>query len=166
LIQIKAARRFSARCFIGNVKGQLWSWEDDRENVKPKFTHGQDAGKVALALWLFIAPWMLNYGQVRLVVWNGNAVAVIVAASSIAAMLKFTTWEEWISIIAGFWLFASPWLLGYTSLLSPTVTLPAAANHVAVGLMLVILSLWELNVWELVTGKARNARGAPPNNTN
>jgi len=39
------------------------------ETQRPKFTHGQDAGKVVLALWLFVAPWMLKYSQVRLPVW-------------------------------------------------------------------------------------------------
>ncbi len=131
---------------------------------KPKFTHGQDAGKVVLALWLLVAPWMLNYGEVRLVVWNEIAVAIVVIAFSIAAILKFTAWEEWISIIAGFWLITSPWLLDYTSRLAPKVVLPATANHLAVGLMLVILSLWELNVWELATGRSRKAQDAAPNN--
>ena len=115
-----------------------------------KFTHGQDAGKLALALWLFVSPWILNYSEVRLPVWNTFAVATIVAVFSAAAMLKFTKWEEWINIVAGFWLIASPWLLGYTALLGPTKTLPATtANHLAVGLAIVILSLWELNLWEL-----------------
>lgn len=114
-----------------------------------KFTHGQDAGKLALALWLFASPWILNYSEVRLAVWNTFAVATIVAVFSVAAMLKFTKWEEWINIVAGFWLIASPWLLSYTALLGPTKTLPATANHLAVGLAIVILSLWELNLWEL-----------------
>jgi len=115
---------------------------------KPQFTHGQDAGKILLALWLFVSPWMMNYNDVRLPVWNGFAVGIVVAAASLAAILKFTTWEEWINIIAGFWLIGSPWVLGYTALLGPTRTLPATANHLAVGLAIVILSLWELNVWE------------------
>lgn len=118
---------------------------------RPKFTHGQDAGKLALALWLLVSPWILKYTDVRLPVWNGAAVAIIVAAFSIAAMLKFTKWEEGISVAAGFWLIASPWVLGYTALLGPTRTLPATANHLAVGLAFVILSLWELNVWERAT---------------
>ena len=117
-----------------------------------KFTHGQDAGKVVLALWLLVSPWMLNYSQVRMAVWNGNAVALIVAAFSLAAILKFTVWEEWINIAVGFWLIASPWFLDYTSLLGNTTTLTATANHLAVGLAIVILSLWELNVWEMATG--------------
>ena len=120
----------------------------------PKFTHGQDAGKVALALWLIVSPWILNYSDVRLPVWNGFAVAVVVAAFSIAAMLKFTKWEEAINIVAGFWLIASPWALDYTALLGPTKTLPATANHLAVGLAVVILSLWELNVWEVISRTA------------
>jgi len=120
-------------------------------NQTPKFTHGQDAGKLALALWLFVAPWILHYNQAPLPRWNSYAVAIVIAVFSLAAMLKFTRWEEWINIVAGFWLIASPWVLGYTSILGPTETLPAAANHLAVGLAVVILSLWELNVWELAT---------------
>ncbi len=124
---------------------------------------------MVLALWLFVAPWMLNYSHVRLPTWNGDAVAIIVAVSSIAAMLKFNKWEEWISIVAGFWLIASPWLLDYTSVLPATATLPGAqrqvvhlalpatANHLAVGLAFVILSLWELNLWELATGRSTEA---------
>jgi len=121
---------------------------------RPKFTHGQDAGKVILALWLFVSPWMLSYTQMRLPVLNGDAVGVIVAAFSIAAMLKFTKWEEWINIVAGFWLIASPWILDYTSLIGNTATLPATANHLAVGLAIVMLSLSELNLWERATGSS------------
>lgn len=135
-----------------------------------KFTHGQDAGKVALALWLLVSPWMWNYSQLSTAVWNGDAVAVIVAVSSIAAMLKFNRWEELISIAAGLWLMASPLVLDYTALLPPSasiellekqhatpIALPASANHLAVGLAFVILSFWELNLWEIATGKSRKA---------
>lgn len=136
----------------------------------PKFTHGQDASKVALALWLFVSPWVLNYSQARTAVWNGDAVAVIVAVSSIAAMLKFNRWEELISIFVGLWLMASPLVLDYTALLPASasaallqrqhaapIALPASANHLAVGLAFVILSFWELNLWEIATGKSRKA---------
>jgi len=125
------------------------------ERRKPKFTHGQDAAKIALAVWLFIAPWMLNYSYARFIVWNEDSVAIVVAGFSIAAILKFTTWEEWVAIIAGFWLFVSPWLFDYSKLLPPTLSLPATANHVAVGLMIIFLSLWELNLWELASSKSR-----------
>lgn len=127
-----------------------------------KFSHGQDAGKLLFALWLFVSPWMLNYSRVRLPVWNGDAVALVVAAFSLAAILKFTVWEEWINIVAGFWLIASPWVLDYPALLGNTVVLPATANHLAVGLAIVILSLWELNVWELATGGSPKANKDHP----
>jgi len=122
--------------------------------LRPKFTHGPDACKVALAVWLVVAPWVMKYTDAPLVVWNGDAVAAIVAAFSIAAMLKFTKWEEALSIVAGFWLFASPWLLDYSSVLGPPAVMRASANHLAVGLALVVLSLSELNLWELATGKS------------
>jgi hypothetical protein len=59
-------------------------------NQKPKF-YGQDAGKLALALWLFVSPWMFNYSEVRLPTWNGFVVGIVVAVFSLAAILKFTT---------------------------------------------------------------------------
>lgn len=117
---------------------------------RPKFAHGPDALKLVLALWLFVCPWVLNYSQARLAVWNGYAVALIVAAFSIAAMLKFTTWEEQINIVAGFWLFASSWA-GYAGFLEPKVTLLAVFNHMFIGLAIVLLSLMELNLFERVT---------------
>lgn len=117
-----------------------------------KFPHGQDAGKILFGLWLLVSPWMLNYTQASVAVWNSDVVGLIVAGSSLAAILKFTEWEEWINIVAGIWLIASPWILDYGSLLGPTSTLPVTANNLAVGLCIVILSLWELNVWEAVTG--------------
>jgi len=83
--------------------------------------------------------------------WTGRWQAcsgLMVAVFSVAAMLRFTKWEEWINIVAGFWLIASPWLIDYTALLGSTATLPAAANHLGVGLFIIILSLWELNLWE------------------
>ena len=70
---------------------------------------------------------MFNYSEVRLPTWNGFVVGIVVAVFSLAAILKFTTWEEWINIVAGFWLIASPWALNYTVLLGPTKTLPATA---------------------------------------
>ena len=130
-----------------------------------KFAHGPDAGKLAAGLWLFISPWILNYSQVRLPVWNGCAIAIIVAGFSIAAMLRFTKWEEWINIAAGFWLIASPLLLNYTALLGNHAALPAAANQLGVGLLIVILSLWELNLWEqakiLLSHKGGKPQGHP-----
>lgn len=122
-----------------------------------KFTHGQDAGKVLLALWLLVSPWMFGYAQVRLAVWNDIAVAIVVAAFSIAAMLKFTKWEEVVNIVAGFWLFALPWLLDYATLFGAKTALPATANHLAVGLAIVILSLWEFNLWERATQRQPKA---------
>lgn len=131
------------------------------ETARARFGHGPDAGKLVAALWLFVSPWMLNYSQVRLAVWNSCAVAIVVGVSSTAAMLRFTKWEEWINVVAGFWLIASPLLLDYTTLMGNHVTLPAAANHLAVGLFIIILSLWELNLWEAATTVLRREKRRP-----
>jgi hypothetical protein len=98
---------------------------------------------------------MLNYSQARAAVWNGNAVAMIVAVFTIAIVLKFATWEEWITIVAGLWLFVSPAFLDYTPFVPSRVPFTAATNHLTIGLMLMALSFWQLNLWELLKRKIR-----------
>jgi SPW repeat len=108
------------------------------------FTHWPDTAKAAAALWLFVSPWIMSYSKEGLPVWNGWAVAIIVAVFSVAARLRFCEWKEWINFCAGFWLVASPWFLDYKASLSDNVALMVAANHVIIGLIIIFLSLIEL----------------------
>lgn len=112
----------------------------NHENAKAQVPSRAGRRKISACL-VAVSPWMLNYTKVSPVVRNGDIVGVIVATFSLAAILKFTVWEEWINIVAGFWLIASPWVLDYTALMGNIPTLPATANHLAVGLAIVILSL-------------------------
>jgi hypothetical protein len=95
-----------------------------------------DFYNLGLAAFLFLAPWLFSYAyeSAKADDWVSSA---ILLASSAAALLAFREWEEWLSLIVGLWVLASPWLLG----LQHT---KAMAVNVAVGLLIAFLSALEL----------------------
>jgi len=105
-------------------------------------THWQDGGNLLLACWLFASPWLLGFSQIQTPAWNSFVVAIIIAVFAIAAMLSFARWEEWINVLVGVWLLISPWVLGYSAVQMATW------NHVAIGVLVIILSGWELSAAE------------------
>jgi hypothetical protein len=95
-----------------------------------------DIYNLALGAFLFVAPWLFSYAYeaARADDWVSSA---IVVASSATALLAFSEWEEWVSLIAGLWVLGSPWLLGFQHA-------RAMAINVAVGLAIAFLSALEL----------------------
>jgi len=72
-----------------------------------------DIYNLLLGLFLFATPWLFAYrsGDVRIDVWvSGAAVAVV----SIAALIAFSAWKEWLNLLLGAWLIVSPWAIGFT----------------------------------------------------
>ncbi len=95
-----------------------------------------DVYTLALGAFLFVAPWLFAYAYApaRADDWASSA---IVVASAVAALLAFREWEEWVSLIVGLWVLASPWLLGFQHA-------KAMAVNVAVGLLITYMSALEL----------------------
>jgi len=91
---------------------------------------------LALAVWLFISPWVLTAPAAGAWAWNSCVVAIIVAALSIGALVQLAQWEDWINVILGAWLFISPWVYGYTG------TESAAWNSYIVGALIFFIGLW------------------------
>ena len=71
-----------------------------------------DLYNVGLAAVLFATPWLfsLTNGTARIDFW---IVSAAVVAISLAAIFVYATWEEWANVLAGVWLMASPWILGF-----------------------------------------------------
>jgi hypothetical protein len=46
---------------------------------------------------------------------NFCAVGLIVFVSAAMALNRIKPWEEWTNLIAGLWLFFSPWMFGYAN---------------------------------------------------
>ena len=55
---------------------------------------------------------------------------------SIAALTAFAVWEEWLNLIVGLWLLASPWLLGFQDS-------DAMAVDVVIGTVVAALAAFE-----------------------
>ncbi|WFU79678.1 SPW repeat protein [Bradyrhizobium sp. CIAT3101] len=95
-----------------------------------------DVYNLFLAAVLFISPWLfkLTNSQGKIDLWVTSAIIVVL---SLAAIIAYRDWEEWINVLMGVWLIASPWLLGFPH---------TRAMHLSIGfgIAIVLLALLDL----------------------
>ncbi len=94
-----------------------------------------DIVNLFLATILFFSPWLfgLSVGAPR----HTAAIAgIFIAVLSIAALTAFALWEEWLNLIAGLCLIASPWLLAFQDSDAMTV-------NVVIGTVVAALAAFE-----------------------
>lgn len=94
---------------------------------------------IVAGLWLLFAPYVLLYGPAAdAAVWNdllvGAAVAVMALVRTLAPLRW--VWLSWLNAALGVWLVAAPLVLDY----GPVGA--AVWNDVAVGVIVLGLSLW------------------------
>jgi hypothetical protein len=113
----------------------------------------QDWVNLLLGAWLFISPWVLGFSKMGAeggahsnAAVNAWIFGVIVVILSIAALTRTQPWEEWLNLLAGIWLFISPWVLGYSA------TSTALWNALIVGALVFILACWDLNTLPEASG--------------
>ena len=112
----------------------------------------QDWVNLALAVWLFFSPWILQFGSdvetsapaanaatlnaVSNGAWNAWILSVIVLLVTLSAIGRIRLWQEWVNLVLGAWIFVAPWVLGFA-----TGRYPAAAwDHWIVGGLIFLLS--------------------------
>ncbi|OKO82453.1 SPW repeat protein [Bradyrhizobium sp. AS23.2] len=95
-----------------------------------------DVYNLFLASVLFISPWLfrLTNSQGKIDLWVTSAIIVVL---SLAAIIAYRDWEEWLNVLMGVWLIASPWLLGFPH---------TRAMHLSIGfgVFIVLLALLDL----------------------
>lgn len=120
----------------------------------------QDWATLILAIWLFISPWVLQFGSgvsttpvggaqggggpiavVSNAAWNAWVLGVIVFLVSLSAISRMEFWQEQINVLLGAWVFAAPWALGFAG--GPYTA--ASWDHWIVGALIFILSIWNLS---------------------
>ncbi len=96
-----------------------------------------DAYNLAIGAFLFVSPWLLGFTRenARLDTWAVGAALVVL---SLAAIVLFAEWEEWLSLLLACWLIVSPWVLGFAH---------TKAMHWAIGIGIVSLYLSALELW-------------------
>ena len=103
-----------------------------------------DVANLLLSAVLFFSPWV--FGLSTGAQWQTASTAgVIIAVLSIAALAAFAVWEEWLNLIAGLALIASPWLLGFQDSQAMTI-------DVAIGVSVAGLAAFE--AWYLYLSEA------------
>jgi len=113
----------------------------------------QDWALLVLAVWLFISPWVLQFGgslaavgaangslvEVSRAAWNAWVLGVIVFLVALLAVGRMETWQEYINMILGAWIFVAPWALAFTPLWR------ASWDHWIVGALIFLIALWSLS---------------------
>ena len=96
-----------------------------------------DAYNLAVGAFLFLSPWLLGFTRenARLDTWAVGAAIVVL---SLAALVVFAEWEEWLSLLLACWLIVSPWVLGFAH---------TKAMHWAIGIGIVSLYFSSLELW-------------------
>ena len=96
-----------------------------------------DLYNLLLAMFLFVSPW-LSARESGTATLDLRASGAAIAVLSLAAIVAFSNWEEWINLLLGIWLIVSPWLLGFahTSAMHYSISVGAAVAFFAA------LELW------------------------
>ena len=106
-------------------------------------TRWRDPANIVLSVWLFLSPWILQFGGSASTAslsagaaWNAWVMGVLVFIFALSALGRLALWQEWINMVFGAWIFVAPWALGFAF-----GSLPAAAwDHWIIGALIFLVS--------------------------
>lgn len=133
---------------------------------------GQEWLIITLAIWLFISPWVLQFGsalaatatgaangpmvEASRAAWDAWVLGVIVFLAALSAVGRLDVRQEWIILVLGAWIFVAPWVLGFTPL-------PKASwDHWVVGALVFLIALWTLSGSRAAPVDVTPVGGRPP----
>lgn len=98
----------------------------------------QDWVNLVLAALLIISPWVLGFVDHTTAARTAWASGLVIGILSIAAIVQFAEWEEWVNLVLGLWLIFAPWIVGFASVVV------AMRTHVVLGILIALFAAWEL----------------------
>jgi|SRR5215470_6748851 len=108
-----------------------------------------DVCNLGLAACLLSAPSLLGFTSIADASRDAWLSGAVIGAVSIAAIIAYADWQEWIVLGVGLWVAASPWTLAFH-----TTAPPAVRIDVAVGVIVAILAGTELWVMHRAPSRA------------
>ncbi len=96
-----------------------------------------DGINLILAIALVLSPWVLAF-PAGTVSYNAIVAGAAIGVVAVWALVAYAQWEEWVNLIVGAWVAASPFVLGFAS------TTNAMWTHVVIGLAVALLAAVEL----------------------
>ena len=97
----------------------------------------EDWASWILGIWLLLSPWALFFEYESTAVGNAVVLGLLIILVEAVELSVFREWEEWVNIILGTWLVASPWALWIAST-------AARWNFLAVGALVLVVALHEI----------------------
>ena len=107
--------------------------------------HWQDYGNILLGAWLLCSPLLLGFQAQLAALDNTVAIGVLLVAVGFGAVLMPGIWEDLTEIVLGTWLAMSPLFFEFGTQIG-------AINALVCGLLVVTLSLWAVQDYELASG--------------
>jgi len=96
-----------------------------------------DLYTLGCGLYLACAPWLFGFTRTAGRI-DSEAVGAAVIVLSVAGIMAFSDWEEWLKAGLGAWLIAAPWPLGFVH---------TSAMHVSIAIGIVVSFLSLLELW-------------------
>jgi hypothetical protein len=92
---------------------------------------------ILAGLWLIIAPFLLDYGELRAALGNDVIVGIIVAslAATRVAGAYQASWLSWSNFVLGAWLIIAPFILAYGQA-------APVWNDLILGVIVLTLAFW------------------------
>jgi hypothetical protein len=96
---------------------------------------------IIAGIWLIISGFILGYSNQPAPLWDDIILGIIVLVVAWARIANVGAMPSlaWINIIAGIWLFISPWVVRFSN--QPT----AMWNNIILGIIVFILAIWGLS---------------------
>jgi hypothetical protein len=109
----------------------------------------EDWAGAATGIWLLLSPWVLGYSENFAAAANAVLFGIVLASAELMHLGRHEDAEEWIDLIAGLWLVASPAVLGFGTVA------PALINTVVVGLLAILFAAWALSPMDEMIARRR-----------
>jgi hypothetical protein len=109
----------------------------------------EDWAGAATGIWLLLSPWVLGYSENFAATANAALFGIVLASAELMHLGRHEDAEEWIDLIAGLWLVASPAVLGFGTVA------PALINTVVVGLLAILFAAWALSPMDEMIARRR-----------
>jgi hypothetical protein len=101
----------------------------------------QDWISLVCAAVLFLSPWLFSYSADAVAARTAWISAIVIGILTIAALVQFAEWEEWVTMLLGLWLIVAPWIVGFSMIGH------AVASFVILGVIVALASISEL--WQV-----------------
>jgi hypothetical protein len=103
-----------------------------------------DIVNLIVGAFLFLSPWLFGFAGDAAASWNAWVSGIVIAALAIAALSAFAEWEEWLNLIVGLWVAASPWLVKFAE------NTTAMRLHLIAGIVVAIVAA--MRIWSVHNG--------------